>query len=188
MFATKVLTTSEGGIIVTTDEGIRNLSKVYRDQGKDTDGVHNIVFGSAWRMSELHAALGLVQLKHLAEYVQRNNEIAQNYKHQIKHPDVNVPWDQDAIYSGHKFIIMMPSRDHRDSLRRHLVANDILPAKEVYAVPLHDQPVLSFLNQGEYPIADQFSATHLCLPIWKGLTNLNIDRICATVNDWIMGA
>lgn len=186
MFATKVITTSEGGLITTNDESIWTSSKVYRDQGKDTEGIRNIVEGSSWRMSELHAALGLAQMANADSYIEHNNSIAHYYKRHINASDrLRIPLEKDSIYSGYKFIVLLDSKDARDSLRNHLIADNIKPGKGVYDIPLHLQPTFSSLNLGRYPKAEKFAETHLCLPLWKGLTQSKVNKVIKSVNGWI---
>lgn len=184
MFATKVITTSEGGIIVTNEKKIRDLAYVYRDQGKDKAGLRNIIFGSSWRMSELHAALGLVQVKNLSNYLKRNNEIIDYYKTNIRRDRIFIPFDADTYYSGYKFIIQLPNNKERETLRTYLIKNNIKPAKCVYEIPIHLQPVFSELNHGKYPRAENFAKTHLCLPIWKGMINSEVKKVVEVVNRW----
>lgn len=184
MFATKILTTSEGGIIVSNDSKVRDLGLVYRDQGKDTEGIRNIVFGSAWRMSELHAALGVVQMHSAAKYIQRNHEIAQTYKKNLDTTKLNIPFDKNVSYSGYKFVVLLRTKKDRESLKSFLIENKIKPGKGIYDIPIHLQPALSFLNNGLYPKSESFAAKHLCLPIWKGMTEEEVDRVISVVNKW----
>ena len=69
-YPTKVMTSGEGGMIVTDDERIADEARVYRDQGKAgfTSNFHTRL-GANWRLSEPHAAIGLVQLKRLDEFI-----------------------------------------------------------------------------------------------------------------------
>lgn len=183
MFATKVITTSEGGILTTGDGEIATASRRYRDQGKANDGLHNVLFGSAWRMSELHAALGLVQMPSLPAVLERVNAIARRYASGITHPHVSVPHDPSVRYSGHKLIVTVAD-GMRDSLRAHLLADGITPAKGVYEVPLHRQPILGLGEGQEYPDAERFAVDHLCLPLWKGISDAEVDRVIDGVNGW----
>lgn len=183
MFATKVVTTGEGGLLVTDDAEVAALSRRYRDQGKADDGLHNVVFGSAWRMSELHAALGVVQMRALPTVLERVNTIAKRYAKEIVHPLVEVPYDPDTRYSGHKFVVTVAG-GRRDGLRAYLYEQGIRPAKGVYEVPLHRQPALGLSGGCGYPRAEWFAASHLCLPMWKGLTDTEVDRVVDAVNRW----
>src|SRR5581483_8533205 len=63
-YPTKVITSGEGGIVVTDDQAIVDEARIYRDQGKAGFlGGEHVRLGYAWRMSELHAAVGVVQLR-----------------------------------------------------------------------------------------------------------------------------
>src|SRR5690242_125479 len=74
-YPTKVMTSGEGGMIVTDDDRIAEEARVYRDQGKAgfTSNFHTRL-GANWRLSEPHAAIGLVQLKRLDEFIARRRE------------------------------------------------------------------------------------------------------------------
>lgn len=187
MFATKVMTTAEGGMITTADPEVAAGCRRYRDQGKADDGVHNVVFGSAWRMSELHAALGVVQLDGLASSLDRVNQLISRYVQGIDHPGVHIPHERAVRYSGHKFIVTLGGAAARKSLRAHLHGQGIGSAKGVYEVPLHRQPVLDLGVGEQFPLAEAFAASHLCLPMWKGLTDADADRVIDAVNGWAGG-
>lgn len=187
MFATKVVTTAEGGVIATADPVLAAGCRRYRDQGKADDGVRHVVFGSAWRMSELHAALGVVQMDDLAASVDRANQLVCRYVAGIAHPAVRVPYEPAVRYSGHKFIVTTDDAAARESLRAHLHGRGIRTAKGVYDVPLHRQPVLGLGDGRAFPVADRFAASHLCLPMWKGLTETDADRVIEAVNGWTYG-
>ncbi|MFC4105476.1 DegT/DnrJ/EryC1/StrS family aminotransferase [Micromonospora zhanjiangensis] len=187
LFATKVVTTAEGGVIATADPAVATACRRYRDQGKADDGLHHVVFGSAWRMSELHAALGAVQLDGLGAGLTRVGQLVGRYVRGIDHPRVRVPNEVGVSYSGHKFIVITDGRKARESLRAHLLAAGIRSAKGVYEVPLHRQPVLGLDDGDGFPLADAFATSHLCLPMWKGLTAGDADRVIEAVNSWTYG-
>ncbi|MET9403993.1 DegT/DnrJ/EryC1/StrS family aminotransferase [Kitasatospora sp. NPDC002965] len=180
-FATKALTTGEGGLITTNDHATAARARHYRDQGKNPDGL-NTVFGSAWRMPELSAALGIVQLTTTPTPMQRGHNLLRAYAQRIHHPDIAVPFEPRHRYSGHKAIIQLPDHTQRENLRAHLQSAGITPARGVYDHPLHHQPALGLT--GNYPLADHFAQTHLCLPLWPGLTPDQQHHIIDTVNTW----
>jgi dTDP-4-amino-4,6-dideoxygalactose transaminase len=184
MFATKVLTTSEGGMVTTSDPRVAALARRYRDQGKADDGQHHVLFGSAWRMSELHAALGVVQLDALPERLDRVQRVLRRYATEILHPQVRVPLHDAVFYSGHKAIVEVADMAARGALREHLVGCGIGWAKGVYEVPLHRQPILRLGAGQAFPVADRFAGGHLCLPLWRGLTDHDVDRVVTAVNHW----
>jgi hypothetical protein len=62
--------------------------------------------------------------------------------------------------------------------------NGVRSAKGVYEVPLHRQSILGLGIGQPFPLADAFAASHLCLPMWKGLTDTDADRVIEAVNGW----
>ncbi|GAB3862094.1 hypothetical protein GCM10027610_105750 [Dactylosporangium cerinum] len=184
LFATKVLTTSEGGVLTTGSSEWATAARRHRDQGKADDGLHHVVFGSAWRMSELHAALGVAQLLGFEATRTRLTRLVSRYLDGINHPSVLVPHLPTAGCSGHKFIVTTADAAARESLHRHLAACGVQPGKGVYDVPLHRQPALGLGDQGPFPAAEHFAATHVCLPLWHGLSNDEADRVIEAVNGW----
>jgi dTDP-4-amino-4,6-dideoxygalactose transaminase len=138
-------------------------------------------------MSELHAALGVVQLDGLASGLARVNQLIVRYVQGIDHSSVHVPHERAVRYSGHKFIVTTDGGKARQSLRAHLLGRGIHPAKGVYEVPLHRQPVLGLGAGQRFPLAEAFAASHLCLPMWKGLTDADADQVIDAVNGWCGG-
>ncbi|MFJ9696372.1 DegT/DnrJ/EryC1/StrS family aminotransferase [Kitasatospora sp. NPDC101183] len=181
-FATKILTTGEGGLITTDDPRLAQLTRQYRDQGKHPDNGLNTVFGSAWRLPELSAALGLAQITHAPTPMQRGHDLLVTYAQHIHHPQVTIPFEPGHRYSGHKAIAQLPTPALRNHLHQHLVTTGIAPARGVYDHPLHHQPALGLT--GTYPLADHFAETHLCLPLWPGITPDQQRHIIDTVNTW----
>ena len=68
-YPTKVVTSGEGGMLVSASEHVAEEAKIYRDQGKGAfTANHHVRLGSAWRMSELHAVTGLVHLRRIESH------------------------------------------------------------------------------------------------------------------------
>src|SRR6266571_3620476 len=79
-YPTKVMTSCEGGMITTNDPGLVRRAKILRDQGKAEFGAnYHVELGYNWRMSELHAALGLRQLNRLNEFISTRRRVAAMY-------------------------------------------------------------------------------------------------------------
>ena len=77
---TKVVAGAEGGMILTRDEALRDEARIYRDQGKASflEGGH-VRMGSAWRMSEVQAAVAMVHLRRLDEFIGVRRAVAARY-------------------------------------------------------------------------------------------------------------
>ncbi len=79
-YPTKVMTSGEGGMIVTDDEAVYREAIIYRDQGKEGFATNfHVRLGYNWRMSEPHAIIGLAQLRRLGEFTARRAEVAAVY-------------------------------------------------------------------------------------------------------------
>lgn len=78
-FSTKVMTTGEGGMILTGDECLDRDARVLRDQAKVAGGNLHETLGYNWRMAEVQAIMGIAQLRRLGEFISRRREIAAIY-------------------------------------------------------------------------------------------------------------
>ena len=91
-YPTKVMTSAEGGMIVTDDERIYREALVYRDQGKgDFHANFHTRLGYNWRMSEPHAIIGRSQLKRLEEFIAARNRVARIYDAGLKDVPAGLP-------------------------------------------------------------------------------------------------
>ena len=173
-YPTKVITSGEGGMIVTGDERIRDDAVIYRDQGKAGFlGGDHVRLGYAWRMSELHAAVGVVQLRRLDEFVDNRRAIAAQYDEQLAAIDGITPLalPPESRSNYYKYVALLDpgiDRQHvKDLLRKE---HSVAMSGEVYAAPLHFQPVFDGLQQGGLPVAEDVCARHVCLPIHSDMT------------------
>jgi dTDP-4-amino-4,6-dideoxygalactose transaminase len=184
-YPTKVITTGEGGMIVTADEALRDAALSYRDQGKESflSNLHTRL-GYAWRMSELHAAVGAVHLKHLAEFVDVRTRIAQRYAAGLAGLAGLTPLDppsglQSSVY---KYPVLLDERIERATLKARVRERfAVALSGEVYETPLHQQPVFAELARGPLPGAELFCARHICLPLHSDMTDDEADRVLGAV-------
>lgn len=173
-YPTKVMTTGEGGMIVTADDRVRDDAVIYRDQGKAGFlGGDHVRLGYAWRMSELHAAVGLVQLRRLDEFIKIRREIADQYHDALGRiagitPLVPYPNAQSNFY---KYIAMLdPGIDRQEVKAALREDHGVSLSGEVYASPLHHQPVFARLHEGSLPAAEDVCRRHVCLPIHSDMS------------------
>jgi dTDP-4-amino-4,6-dideoxygalactose transaminase len=168
-YPTKVMTSGEGGMIVTDDENLAAEARVYRDQGKAgfTSNFHTRL-GANWRLSEPHAAIGLVQLKKLDTFIAHRREVAAAYDEAIRRTGVLVvPRAQHVKESNfYKFVAYLPDGVDRADLKKAMREKfDVGMSGEVYEWPLHAQPIFEQFKRGEYPGADWACARQVCPPV-----------------------
>jgi perosamine synthetase len=168
MYATKVITSGEGGVITTDEDHVREEALVYRDQGKASSEQNlHVRMGSNWRMSECHAVLGLAYLRRLDEFIGRRQQIASCYDRALIGMDGVTPFlpPEGCRPNYYKYIAVLDGATPRDVLKRQLRDEwGVRLAGEVYEVPLHRQPVLRDPS-ATFPDAEHFCRHHICLPI-----------------------
>jgi perosamine synthetase len=184
-YPTKVMTTGEGGMIVTGDERIRDEAVIYRDQGKAGFlGGDHIRLGYAWRMSELQAAVGVVQLRRLDEFIKIRREVGTQYDEGLAGiegitPLISVSGAETNYY---KYIAMLaPGIDRQEVKAKMREEHGVSLSGEVYASPLHQQPVFAGLHDGSLPVAEDVCGRHVCLPIHSDMTHDEAAHVLASV-------
>lgn len=177
-YPTKVMTSGEGGMIVTNDEKIYQRALVFRDQGKAgfLNNVHTEM-GYNWRMSEIHAAIGLSQFARLNEFITARRRIAKIYDKELekisKVMAVEIPSSLRPNY--YKYTAILDNGIDRALLKRELKERfEVNLSGEVYELPCHLQPIFKDLygfNGGELPVAEDFCRRQICLPVFATMTD-----------------
>jgi perosamine synthetase len=187
-YPTKVLVTAEGGMITTNDEAIYKKAVLLRDHGRAPDDPNNHVeIGYNWRFSELHAVLGIQQMKKARKILAERKKIAGWYDKKLEGvkgiKKVKIPSNVKPSY--YKYIVFLDDNIEREVIKKQLKDKySVSLTGEVYSHPCHNQPAFK-----KYPAtvandpADTFPQTeyvagkHICLPTYPGLTEAEIDYV-----------
>ena len=182
-YPTKVITSGEGGIITTADERLRDEARIYRDQGKAGFlGGDHVRLGYAWRMSELHAAVGVTQLARLDEFVAVRRRIARLYDEALAGiggiTPVLAPEGSEPNY--YKYLAVLDEGIDRAGVKKTLrEEHGVGMSGEVYASPLHRQPIFADLPAGPLPVSEDLCARHVCLPIHNDMADSEAEQVIA---------
>ncbi len=182
MYPTKVLTCGEGGLLCTRDKFAATTAKCYRDQGKLSfrANVHSRL-GSNWRMSELHASLGLAQLERLEESLRERQYLARQYDELLDGIETATKFPIPAGVSTnyYKYIVMLSERVDRGSLRSRLRdEHGVSLAGEVYSVPCCAQPFFAKrYSPASFPNAFYFCRCHICLPLFPNMQPDQVEHV-----------
>lgn len=180
-YPTKVMTAGEGGMIVTNDARIAEEARIYRDQGKASFTVNaHVRMGYNWRMSEPHAIIGLKHLERLPAMISDRQKIAALYDRELRAlkglTTVAVP--PEGVCNYYKYLVVLNERRDRKALKALLREQyGVSLAGEVYEEPLHKQPVFSEYVSGPLPVAEDYCARHLCLPIFSGMEETDAHHV-----------
>lgn len=185
-FVTKVVTSGEGGMVVTDNEDLSNFVKTNRDYGKKSqwESIHTAI-SMNYRMSEIAAIIGLAQARKLDEFIPYRNGIAKKYIDVFKGKfELVLPQGRNSWY---KFILYLPKGVDRNMLKSILKEHGIGLSGGVYDVPLHLQPVFEHLNlKGKFSVAEDVCTRHVCLPIFYGMTPKQVDYVISNI-ETLMG-
>ncbi|WP_169085297.1 DegT/DnrJ/EryC1/StrS family aminotransferase [Paenibacillus sp. PL91] len=194
--AVKNLTCGEGGGITCNQDWIIRKLKELRWVGisKDTwmrssaERVYAWQYfvdkvGYKYHMSDMQAAIGIVQLKKLDQLNGRRREVAEYYSEQFK----DVAWlelPKEKAYarsSWHLYQVKLPNEESRDRLIGHMKDHNIAPGVHYY--PCHLQPSYIHLK-AEVPVSNEVWKRILTLPIHPNLTDEDLERIVACVKSF----
>ena len=172
-YPTKVITSAEGGMIVTNNADIAQEARIYRDQGKAsfTQNAH-IRMGYNWRMSEPHAIIGLRHLERLPEMISDRQKTARIYDQGLKSlrnlSRLEAP--SEGVCNYYKYIAILKDRKDRNALKAELRDRyGVSLSGEVYEEPLHKQPIFKPYASGSLRVSEDYCARHICLPIFSGM-------------------
>ena len=170
----------DAGAVVTNNSVLAEKVRALGNYGSDFK-YHHIYKGNNSRLDELQAAFLTAKLPHLDRMNAERRRIASRYLTEIRNPKIVLPMVGDnCVPVWHVFGIRC---QERDALEKHLNDKEIGTNKH-YPIPMHLQECYRELGfqRGDFPIAEEISATELSLPMYYGMTEEQIDYVIETVN------
>ncbi len=190
-FPNKQVTTGEGGMIVTDREEWANQFVSLRNQGRDalSDGAFSEQrrLGFNYRLDEMSAALGCVQMARLEELLQRRERVASLLEdgleglELIERPRIV---GHTTRMSWFVYVIRLNPPLSRTRVMRALQERGI--ESRPYFSPIHLQPFYRErfgYRKGDYPIAERLGERSLALPFFPGMTEDQVARVCRSLCD-----
>ena len=187
--ATKVFNTFEGGAIICHDENTKKRIDHLKNFGFAGETTV-IAPGINAKMNELQAAFGLIQLKHIAEYISRRKEIAELYRKELSGvKGIRVLYDIEGVDHSYTYFPILIDEslygESRDDLYERLKRNNIYGRRYFY--PLISQfPTyrgLPSASEANLPIALNVAEQVICLPIYPDLGMSNCHKIINIIKD-----
>jgi dTDP-4-amino-4,6-dideoxygalactose transaminase len=190
-YATKNMTTGEGGMITMDDPAIAEKARRFRNHGESSSRYVSESLGYNFRMSDILAAIGLVQLEKLAGRNEQRRANAAFLSQRLR--GVVVPREMPGRrHVFHHYTVRVPSNDGTAAARDSLAARLAEAGVETgvyYPLPVHRQPLYVGLGyRDELPVAERLSREVLSLPVHPGLSQDDLETIVRAVNEVTVAA
>ncbi|WP_084184901.1 UDP-4-amino-4,6-dideoxy-N-acetyl-beta-L-altrosamine transaminase [Desulfonatronum thiodismutans] len=189
----KIITTGEGGMALTNDQGLAEKMALLRSHGitrdptrmtGESDGpwyYQQIDLGFNYRMTDIQAALGLSQLQRLDAFVARRRELAQRYDELLPELPVVIPWQHpDGASAWHLYVIRLRAdagpATHRqvfETMRQNGIGVNL------HYIPVHTQPYYREFGfkSGDFPEAERYYQEAVSLPLFPAMAEEEQDRV-----------
>lgn len=191
-YPNKQITTGEGGMIVTNDDNAANLMRALRSQGRapgDTWLQHTYL-GYNYRMDDLSAALGRIQMTRIEELLQKRQQVADWYAERLAEiPGVEAPSlvSDTTRVSWFVYVVRFNRDLDRDAIAARLTSAGI-PVRP-YFLPIHLQPYMvdQFGYQaGDFPVTEDLGNRGLALPFSGMMSEQQVDLVCKTLRECLL--
>jgi UDP-4-amino-4,6-dideoxy-N-acetyl-beta-L-altrosamine transaminase len=187
----KIVTTAEGGLCTTQDATLATRMARLRTHGitrdpaemtKPSEGgwyYQQLDLGLNYRMTEMQAALGVSQMSRLSQYVARRNSLADRYDRRLADLALDRPGRrQDTLSAFHLYVVRVAA-ERRSAVFDHLREAGI--GANVHYIPVHLQPYWEGhgFRPGDFPVAEDYYARAISIPLYAGLTEDQQDKVVA---------
>ncbi|MEP6468567.1 MAG: DegT/DnrJ/EryC1/StrS family aminotransferase [Chloroflexota bacterium] len=178
-YPTKNMTSGEGGMLTTSDPAMADRVRLLREHGM-TVRYHHDTLGYNFRMTDIHAAIGLAQLAKLPAFNARRLEIASQYDAALR--GVVIPRARAGVmHVYHQYTLRVNRRDEfAAALAERGVGTGVY-----YPIPVHRQKPFEALGYGseQYPISERLAGEVLSIPVHPGLNDADVATVIAAVNE-----
>ena len=192
----KIITTAEGGMCLSNDASLARRMQLLRSHGitREADELENAAgpwhyeqqcLGFNYRMTDIHAALGLSQMKRLDQFVQRRHDLFERYSRLLEGFSIWLPKESSQSTSAHHLYVVRIFPDDPAPPRR--IVFEALKAAgigvNVHYIPVHLHPYYHSLGfrPGQFPVAEHYYAGALTLPLYPGVTTIEQDHVVETL-------
>lgn len=195
----KLITTAEGGMILTQDAALAHRLAVLRSHGieRDSARLHDAeqgawyyeqqALGFNYRLTDLQAALGATQLQRLPSFLARRHALAARYDELLAELPLVLPWQAPHTLSArHLYPVLLADSAVRRHVFEQMRAHGI--GVQVHYIPVHLQPYYKDLgfDEGDYPVAEEYYRRTLSLPIYADLTNAQQDEVVGRLKECLV--
>lgn len=182
-YPTKIMTTGEGGMLVTAREDVARRARSLQHRGRDMESREEryVLPGRNNRFTEMAAAMGLSQLRCLPAFLDQRRRVAGIYDEHLLRSELFMPLlaEGGSLPSYWRYVALPTVPLDREALRAAL-AEDKITIDWAYDPPLHLQPVFQTTlgtRPGMLPRAEALLARHICLPVHARLRERDAEHV-----------
>jgi Predicted pyridoxal phosphate-dependent enzyme apparently involved in regulation of cell wall biogenesis len=176
LYPTKNMTSGEGGMVSVADDEVERLVRLYRNQGMMRQ-YENEVVGFNARMTDIHAAIGRVQLTKVDAWTKTRQENAAFLSANIEGV-TTPPVAEGAVHVYHQYTVRVPQ--DRDGMAAALKAEHNIGSGMFYPIPNHR--LAPFQVDVDLPETERAAKECLSLPVHPSLSQADLERIVTAVN------
>jgi dTDP-4-amino-4,6-dideoxygalactose transaminase len=197
-FSNKNMSTAEGGMVIARDPSVLQRVRHLRAHGMSTDTLTRhrghaysydvTMLGYNYRMDELRAAVGLVQLPRLPSWNSKRRELSNIYRHMISDQiqEMMIPFDQGHETAAHLMPVLLPTEVNRQKIIDYLRAEGI--QSSIHYPPIHQFSYYrNEIQRVKLPKTEEFCIRELTLPLHPSLSENDVKRIVDTLRKAIDG-
>lgn len=190
----KIITSAEGGALLTNNSSLAKKIQLFRSHGVTRDTklmksqknepwyYEQITLGYNYRMSDLHAALGVSQLNSLDKFITRRAEIADFYDNSFRGTKaIPLKVKTDRSSSNHLYVLMVNNAVRRDLYDRLIEAGF---GVNVHYIPIYKQPYFDSMGfkEADFPNSEKYYNACITIPIHPNLKNSDLNNIVNKIN------
>jgi UDP-4-amino-4,6-dideoxy-N-acetyl-beta-L-altrosamine transaminase len=195
----KIITTGEGGMAVTNDANLAKHLRLLRSHGitsiasdiqprpaKEIWNYQQVGLGFNYRMTDLHAALGLNQMHRLDEFVAKRNAIAMRYDEALAGLPLQMPWQHPDSYSSYHLypIRLKLSEDRKTQVHVYDSLNKAGILVNLHYIPVYRHPYYEAMgfNSGYCPEAEKYHKEAISIPMYYALSEAKQREVISSLN------
>ncbi len=178
LYATKNMTTAEGGMVTTNDPDVADRVKLLRAHGMKVRYYHDVL-GFNFRLTDIHAALGLAQIRKLPAFNERRRHNAEFLNQHLTH--VITPHAPESYgHVWHQYTIRLKEGDRDAAVKK--LADAGVGSGIFYPVPVYRQKVYTDLGYNQsLPVTEMVTKQVISLPVHPRLSSADLETIIAAV-------